>query len=32
MFWEERDIKGSKITYLALLLMEVGYGTLTEIT
>ena len=32
MFSEERDIKGSKITYLVLVLMELGYGILTEIT
>ena len=32
MFWEERDIKESKNTYLTLFLTEVSNGTLIEIT
>ena len=32
MFWEERDIKESKNIYLASFLIEVGNGTLTELT
>ena len=31
MFWEERDIKESKNTYLTIFLSEVGKGTLIEI-
>ena len=31
MFWEERGIKESKNTYLALFLIEVGNETLTEL-
>ena len=32
VFLEERDIKISKITYLALFLIEMGYGNLTKLT
>ena len=32
MFWEERDIKYSKNTYLASFLAEVSYKILTELT
>ena len=32
MFWEERDIKKNKNTYLFPFLIEVGNGTLTELT
>ena len=31
MFWEERDIKESKNTYLAPFLIEVDNGTLIEL-
>ena len=32
LFWEERDIKGRKITYLTIFLTEVDYGILTKLT